>query len=154
MNGKKTAISIAWTFVKIAILIAILVIVYRLCFIAYDIGYRIFAEDAIDRQPGVPMTVTIVEGKSVKEIGEILEAKGLIRDSRVFVLQEKFSEYKDELKPGVYELTTAMTPFEMMQVMSAEQIESFDHSNDDLPEPQEPIEETQAEDNPEETPEE
>ena len=31
----------------------------------------------------------------------------------------KFSEYNDKLKPGVYELSTAMSPYDMMAVMSA-----------------------------------
>ena len=135
MSGKKTAVSLAWTLVKIAVLILIVVVVYKLSFAAYDFGFRVFADDAIDREPGIEKTVTIVEGKSVKEIGEILEAKGLIRDATLFVFQEKFSDYKGELKPGVYELTTAMTPFEMMQIMSAEREEtdtqeSFDSSQE------------------------
>ena len=45
--------------------------------------------------------------------------KGLIRDAKLFYFQEMFSEYKGELKPGVYELSTGMTPYEMMEIMSA-----------------------------------
>ena len=51
--------------------------------------------------------------------GDILEEKGLIRDAKLFYFQEMFSEYKGELKPGVYELSTGMTPYEMMEIMSA-----------------------------------
>ena len=50
---------------------------------------------------------------------DILEEKGLIRDAKLFYFQEMFSEYKGELKPGVYELSTGMTPYEMMEIMSA-----------------------------------
>ena len=85
----------------------------------YDFGYRIFADKAKDPAPGIVKTVAIVDGKTDKEIGEILEEKGLIDDGFLFGIQVKFSEYKDKLKPGVYELSTAMSPYDMMAVMSA-----------------------------------
>ena len=46
---------------------------------------------------GRTISVSIVEGRTVKEIGEILEEKGLIRDAKLFYFQEMFSEYKGEL---------------------------------------------------------
>ena len=58
--------------------------------------------------------------ESVKEIGKLLEEKGLIRSGDLFVWQEKFSEYSGDLKPGVYTLNTSQTPYEMMAIMSAE----------------------------------
>lgn len=104
---------------KIALALAVVLLVYNLALKAYDFGYRIFAEEPIEAGAGRTISVSIVEGKTVSEIGDILEEKGLIRDSRVFYFQEMFSEYKGELKPGVYELSTNMTPFEMMEIMSA-----------------------------------
>ena len=87
----------------------------------YNYGFRIFAEEAVDRKPGIDVNVAIVEGKSVKEIGKLLEEKGLIKSGSLFVWQVKFSEYADDLKPGQYTLNTSMTPYEMMAVMSAEE---------------------------------
>lgn len=104
---------------KIALALAVVLLVYNLALKAYDFGYRIFAEEPIEAGAGRTISVSIVEGKTVSEIGEILEEKGLIRDSKVFYFQEMFSEYKGDLKPGVYELSTNMTPFEMMEIMSA-----------------------------------
>lgn len=104
---------------KIAVTLAIVILIYNLGLKAYDFGYRIFAEEPIELGTGRTISVSIVEGKSVSEIGDILEEKGLIRDAKLFYFQEMFSEYKGELKPGVYELSTGMTPYEMMEIMSA-----------------------------------
>lgn len=104
---------------KIAVTLAIVILIYNLGLKAYDFGYRIFAEEPVELGTGRTVSVSIVEGKSVSEIGEILEEKGLIRDAKLFYFQEMFSEYKGDLKPGVYELSTGMTPYEMMEIMSA-----------------------------------
>ena len=104
---------------KIAVTLAIVILIYNLGLKAYDFGFRIFAEEPVELGTGRMVSVSIVEGKSVSEIGDILEEKGLIRDAKLFYFQEMFSEYKGELKPGVYELSTGMTPYEMMEIMSA-----------------------------------
>ncbi|MCR5250227.1 MAG: endolytic transglycosylase MltG [Lachnospiraceae bacterium] len=113
---------VAWAIIKavFAVVIAavIMMLVYRFALDAYDFGFRIFAEEPVSPEPGLTMSVAIVEGKSPMEIGEILKEKGLIRDAWLFYLQEMFSSYHKELQPGVYELNTAMTPEEMMAVMA------------------------------------
>ena len=72
------------------------------------------------------MSVAIVEGKSVMEIGQILEEKGLIRSAYLFYLQEMVSSYHGKLQPGVYELSTAMTPEEMIEIMAASYTEEVE----------------------------
>ena len=109
---------------KIVITLAVVLLIYNVGLKAYDFGYRIFAEEPMELGNGRMISVSIVEGKSVSEIGEILEEKGLIRDAKLFYFQEMFSEYKGELKPGVYELSTGMTPYEMMEIMSASEEET------------------------------
>lgn len=120
--NKKLLLSVLTTLLKITAAVVLVLLVYKLSFSAYDFGYRIFAEEPVDSIGVRTASVTIVEGKTPKEIGKILEEKGLIRDGFLFIFQEMFSEYHDELQPGVYELNTGMTPFEMMQIM-ARQVE-------------------------------
>lgn len=120
---KKMIFGVAKSILKIAVALAIVLLVYNLGLKAYDFGFRIFAEEPMELGEGRVISVSIVEGKSVKEIGEVLEEKGLIRDATLFYFQEMFSEYKGELKPGVYELSTGMTPYEMMEIMSASEEE-------------------------------
>ncbi len=120
---KKMIFGVAKSILKIAVALAIVLLVYNMGLKAYDFGFRIFAEEPMELGDGRVVSVSIVEGKTVKEIGEILEEKGLIRDANLFYFQEMFSEYKGDLKPGVYELSTGMTPYEMMEIMSASEEE-------------------------------
>ena len=126
MSSKKIVFMIVKTVCSIILLMLIFSFVYSMCSKAYDFGFRIFAEDPVSPAPGHTVSVAIVEGKSVMEIGEILEGKGLIRDAYLFYLQEMFSTYHKKLQPGVYELSTAMTPEEMMGVMAASSVDDFE----------------------------
>lgn len=119
MNTKKIVFTIFKTCITFAIIMVICLGVFNLCVKAYDFGYRIFAEEAMSPAPGYTVSVAIVEGKSVMEIGEILKEKGLIRSAYLFYLQEMVSSYHGELKPGVYEFSTSMTANEMMALMAA-----------------------------------
>ena len=126
MRARRVAWSIVRFIFGLVISIVIMMLVYRAALDAYDFGYRIFAETPVSPEPGLTMSVAVVEGKSVMEIGEILEGKGLIRDAYLFYLQEMFSTYHKKLQPGVYELSTAMTPEEMMGVMAANSEDDFE----------------------------
>lgn len=126
MRARRVAWSIVRFIFGLVISIVIMMLVYRAALDAYDFGYRIFAETPVSPEPGLTMSVAVVEGKSVMEIGEILEGKGLIRDAYLFYLQEMFSTYHKKLQPGVYELSTAMTPEEMMGVMAADSADDFE----------------------------
>jgi UPF0755 protein len=102
-------------------ILIILVVIYgavSLAMTGYEFGYRVFTETAIDEAPGKDVMVLVKEDMSQKEIAEMLEEKGLIRDSRLFLLQLKLSAYSGKLLPGVYTLNTSMEPKEMMVVMA------------------------------------
>lgn len=132
--NKKIISEIIFIILRIAVLAALVYAGYRCTSYCYDFGFRIFADEAKDPAPGLKKTVAIVEGKSDKEIGEILKDKGLIDNSLLFMLQVKFSEYDEKLQPGVYELSTAMSPFEMMAVMSADEEDiNVDDSAEETP---------------------
>ena len=70
------------------------------------------------------MTISITSNKDVKEIGELLESRGLIRDSKLFYLQELFSEYHGKIKEGTYTLNTSMTAEEMLVILAGEEEET------------------------------
>ena len=108
--------------VKVAFIIMLaLLIVYgtmKVSFTAYDFGYRVFTESAIDEKPGRYVEVTIEESMGASDIGELLVEKGLIRDATLFSLQYELSAYAGEIVPGTYGLTTAMTPKDMIIIMA------------------------------------
>ena len=120
MNTKQMVTSIAGVVLKLALSIAVVVLIYKGAAMAYDYGYRIFQEPPVAEAPGYDIEVQITMGKGAKEIGELLEQKGLIRDANLFYVQNLLSHYKGELNPGVYTLNTSMTMQEMMEVMSAD----------------------------------
>lgn len=121
MNTKQMIGAVFTTVMKLVVSVIVILLVYRTALIAYDYGYRIFTEPAMAEQgQGRDVQVEINMGKSVLQIGEVLEDKNLIRDAKVFYIQNLLSEYKEELYPGVYNLNTSMTAREIMAVMAGD----------------------------------
>lgn len=131
MNGKQLAGTILGTVLKIAIAVIVVFYVYKAAAVAYDYGYRIFAEEPVSQEPGYDVTVAITSDKDTKDIGELLESRGLIRDSKLFVLQELMSEYHGKIREGAYTLNTSMTVEEMLEIMAAEEEETESSAEED-----------------------
>ncbi len=103
--------------------VVLVVVVVMFCIAAsgraYRIGYSIFYEKALAEEDcGESIEVTVTEGMSTAQIGNMLKEAGLIEDAAVFPYQERFSSYHGEIKPGTYTLSTEMTPSEMIKVMA------------------------------------
>lgn len=118
MNSKEMVISIFATVFKIVLAVIIIMMVYKWSLLAYEYGTRVFNEPPMSAGEGRVITVVIEEGDSATEIGHILEKKGLIRDARLFRVQEMLSAYKGKLQPGTFELKTSMTTDEMLRIMA------------------------------------
>lgn len=118
MELKQIAGAILSTMIRLTITIVVIYFIYNVGIESYNFGYRVFADVAMEISPGRDKEVTIVEGKSVMEIGEILEEAGLIKDAKIFFVQELLSEYHGEMKPGIYTLNTSMSGTELMAAMS------------------------------------
>lgn len=129
MNAKQIVMAVISTVLKVAVAALVVVAVYKAAVMAYDYGYRVFKEEPVAASPGADVTVEITVGKSTLQIGEILETKGLIRDAKLFYIQNLLSHYKDKLQPGVYTLNTSMTMQEMMEVMSPQTTESTEEDD-------------------------
>lgn len=121
MNTKNVVMAVAGTIVKCVLIIFVVMFIYKTASKAYNFGYAIFEDKPMTQGTGREVTISVTEGKDAKAIGEILESKGLVEDATIFWLQNMLSSYKDELKPGMYTLSTSMTPTEMMEIMSAEE---------------------------------
>ena len=108
---------------RVACTVLVVLVVYRGAMVRYDYGYRIFTEPAVSAGEGRAITVTIPKDMSAKEMGELFANKGLIKDSNLFILQYYLSEFRKDIQPGTFELSTAMTAEEMMEVMATTQEE-------------------------------
>ncbi len=103
MNVKYLIITMLETIVKIVILAAVVVFVFRTSTQAYDFGYRVFADEPMSVSGGRTITVGIAEDASLKEIANMLEEKGLIEDANLFIVQELLSAYHGKILPGIYD---------------------------------------------------
>ena len=104
--------------IRALIVIFVIYAIKNLCFMAYDYGYRIYSEPPMAEGDGVDIVVNIPMGSSVSDTAEILKDNGLIRDERLFGLQERFSDCHGKLESGMYTLNTSMTAEEMLAAMS------------------------------------
>ncbi|MDE7354210.1 MAG: endolytic transglycosylase MltG [Acetatifactor sp.] len=118
MKAWNIVAAVVGAIIRAAVAIAVVYLVYRGAVICYDYGYRIFTEPAISSGEGRAVTVAITEEMSPSDIGNLLENKGLIRDKNLFVLQYYLSEYRKDVKPGIFELSTSMTAEDMLKVMA------------------------------------
>ncbi|RKM58430.1 solute-binding protein [Butyrivibrio sp. X503] len=118
MNAKSGILGILDTVVKVAFVLLMIMLISKYSKLAYSYGYQIFNQKPVSTGAGREVTVTISEGDGAKTIGSKLAGAGLITDKKLFFLQERFSEYHGMEKPGTYELSTTMTPEEMIIIMS------------------------------------
>jgi len=128
-NVKEIIGSIFSTTIKIVIGLIVIMFIRKYAVMAYDYGYRVFTEPPVTiNGDGTAVTVSVGEDVSVMDIGNMLENKGLVRDGRLFFIQELVSGHHGEMTPGKYELTTAMTADDMIAIMSGS--ESADQEED------------------------
>lgn len=106
--------------IKVALFAFIITYIIRIATAAYDYGYRVFAEPPMSFGDGRIISVYVEDGSSALEVGEMLQDKGLVRDGRLFMIQELLSEYHDKIQPGVYDLNTNMTAEEILAVIAQE----------------------------------
>ncbi len=82
------------------VLIAVLLVVVLVAGLA--VGY---VRDLFDwGEVGGPVTVTIPEGATLSEIGQILEDAGVVRHAFTFVRKAEEDGHGGDLKPGTYDL--------------------------------------------------
>ncbi|MCM1190037.1 MAG: endolytic transglycosylase MltG [bacterium] len=121
MKTGNIIIAVLGAIFRVVIAVAAVFLIYKGALACYDYGYRIFTEPAMSSGEGRTVTVAITESMSASDIGELLENKGLVRDAKLFVIQYYLSEFRADVKPGVFELNTSMTAEEMMEAMTVSQ---------------------------------
>lgn len=109
--------------IRVLAVIAIIYVIYNGAYICYDYGYRIFTEPAVSQGTGREVTVTVTKDMSPFDIGKLFESKGLVKDGKLFALQYLLSENREDVAPGTFVLSTAMTAEEMMAAMVLDESE-------------------------------
>lgn len=121
MSARKILLGLLDAAVKIAFVIFVAMMISKYAKVAYTYGYQIFNQSAVSSGTGRTVTFTVGNGDSTDAIADNLAGVGLITDKNLFKLQERFSEYHGMEQAGTYELSTAMTPEEMLAIMSGGQ---------------------------------
>lgn len=118
MDVKQFLGAVSATVIKIVVAAVVIVAVFRLAVYAYDFGFQVFADAPLSEGEGRTVSVVISEGLGNRELAKMLEQKGLVKDANVFYIYDLLSDYrKKELKPGTYELSTAMNAEEMLEIL-------------------------------------
>jgi UPF0755 protein len=131
MNARKFFLGLLDTAVKVVFVIVVVMLISKYAKLAYSYGYQIFNQSAVSSGTGRTVSFTVKSGDDVDTIADNLAGLGLIKDKTLFKLQERFSEYHEKEKPGTYELSTSMTPEEMLTVMSGGQDAAGDEAGQD-----------------------
>ena len=107
------------TVIRTLLYVVAALVIVRGASLAYEFGYAIFSEKAMAADgAGHEVYVTVDDGDTIKDVAKTLKKEKLIKDERVFEIQEKLSRYKDELKPGTYILRTDQNAEEMLAILS------------------------------------
>lgn len=134
MNVKYLVFTVLETIIKVVVIAAVILYVFKTATQAYDFGYRVFADQPVSISEGRTITVSVAQDASVKEIAQMLEEKGLIEDANLFVVQELLSAQHGKIVSGIYDLSTDMTAAQMLEVMSLSDSEAEDEEPASIPE--------------------
>ena len=117
MGGRQIVGAVFGTVIRVVIAAVVLMFIYRYAIMAYDYGYRIFGEEPMEAEPGRDVSIEVAESDDAEDIALMLEQKGLIRDASLFMILEKLSGSEAGISAGTYQLNTAMTVEEMLDIM-------------------------------------
>lgn len=116
MNLKKTSSALLRSSIKIVVYLIIAVVIYIVLSRAFAFGELILSEDGMtSKGNGVEIQITIPQNATSKEVGDILEKNGLIKNSYAFIIQVIL--YEADIKPGKYVLNTEYSPKEIIEVL-------------------------------------
>ncbi len=111
------------TLIKIAVVALVVMYTARFTKVAYDFGYRLFTEKPMAEAPGLDIKVTIPNGSDARDIGKILEERGIIRDGNLFLVQVMISDYRGKLSAGTYTLNTSWDAETIMKTIAGDAAE-------------------------------
>lgn len=131
MTGRKfigTIINISLEIILVALMIILL---FNLGEKAYDFGYSVFAQRAVDSEPGMDKVVTIIDGYTDYDIAKLLEIKGLVKDKNLFYVQFRIFNSSGKIKAGEYKLNTSMNAKELVNVLTKQQSDENESEAED-----------------------
>ena len=103
---------------RIVAVLGIVILLYVCVGKSYALGYRIFQNKPYHPGSARSISVTIPDGCSNLEVAEALEKADIVENAYIFAIQCRI--YHDRIKPGVHVISDAMTPKEILHILSEE----------------------------------
>ena len=94
---------VAWIF-RLCVLAALVFVTLK----CYETAYTAYANEPFGEDRKHVIEVVVEEGNNYMDVGKQLVEKGLMDSWYSFVLRATFSQYRNGLKPGNYEINEAM----------------------------------------------
>ena len=127
MKSQITAVNIIKKAIYLIAMVVIVILLVRGAAKAYDFGHAVFMDESMtSKEDARDVTITIAEGDSVLDIGNMLERRGLIQDAYVFLAQSYCYEAGRKLVPGSYDLATDMNAKEIMNAIVTQSSQTKD----------------------------
>ena len=112
----RSQVTVLKTVVKVLLAVLLCLLAYLAVTGAYRFGYQVFNKEGMEPSPGRTVEVTVEEGASSLQVGQLLEEKGLIQDKWIFAVQKLFYGYS--IYPGTYELNTSMSSQDILKAFN------------------------------------
>lgn len=123
MEGRKLASTIISVSCK-----TLLVVLFSLLLIfvgkkVYNFGKDVFSTGAKDtKDNAISISFEIPEDWTNASIAKRLAEAGIVDNAKIFETQIKLSHFDGKFVPGIYEISSAMTPTELMEIFSPEPV--------------------------------
>ena len=120
MKDSRITLNILSSSLNVLVMVLIVLVLLKAGEVAYEMGFRVFTEPAMDASPGRDVAVRVEKEMSGLELGSVLEEKKLVDNGVLFAIQLRLSAYAGKLKAGTYTLNTSQTAVEMIRLLAGE----------------------------------
>ncbi len=120
MKDSRITLNILSSSLNVLVMVLIVFVLLKAGELAYEMGFRVFTEPAMDASPGRDVAVRVEKEMSGLELGSVLEEKKLVDNGVLFAIQLRLSAYAGKLKAGTYTLNTSQTAVEMIRLLAGE----------------------------------
>ena len=120
MKDSRITLNILSSSLIVLVMVLIVFVLLKAGEVAYEMGFRVFTEPAMDASPGRDVAVRVEKEMSGLELGSVLEEKKLVDNGVLFAIQLRLSAYAGKLKAGTYTLNTSQTAVEMIRLLAGE----------------------------------
>ena len=120
MKDSRITLNILSSSLNVLVMVLIVFVLLKAGEVAYEMGFRVFTEPAMDASPGRDVAVRVEKEMSGLELGSVLEEKKLVDNGVLFAIQLRLSAYAGKLKAGTYTLNSSQTAVEMIRLLAGE----------------------------------